>query len=85
MIGRIFLGKIWHWAALASAAALLWYAGGKRWHVIEFNWFILAMLAGTAVVLLAIIRLHRDGEQVTRDQLVAQAFDPDDDAPVDRE
>ncbi len=85
MIGKIFLGKFWHWALLAIATALLWFGGSKRLHVIEFNWFILAMLAGTAAVLLTIIRLHRDSEQVTRDKLVAQEFDPDADVALDRE
>ena len=85
MIGKVFLGKLWHWALLALATALLWFAGGKRLHVIEFNWFIIAMLLGTAALLLVIIRLHRDGEQITREKLVAQPFDANASAPLDRE
>ena len=77
MMDKLFLGKAWHWAVLVAAAALLWYCGSKRLHVIEFNWFIIAMLCGTAVAVFAIIRLHRDQEQVTREALVAQAFDPE--------
>lgn len=75
MIGRIFLGKVWHWALVAVATGLLWFCGSKRLHVIEFNSFIIAMLLGTALAVLAIIWFHRPGEQVTRDQLVARDDD----------
>ena len=85
MIGKIFLGKFWHWALLAIASVLLWFGGSKRLHVIEFNWFIIAMLVGTSAVLLTIIRFHRDSEQVTRDKLVVQEFDPDANVALDRE
>ena len=77
MIGRIFLGKPWHWVLLVVAAGLLWYCGSKRLHVIEFNLFILAMLIGTAASVLAIIWFHQEGEQVTRDALVAHDIDAD--------
>lgn len=85
MIGKIFLGRSWHWALLAAAAGLLWYCGAKRLHVIEFNLFILAMLAGTAACIFAIVKFHREGEQVTRDALVADDIDPDDYAPPVRD
>ena len=74
-MGKIFLGKFWHWLLLLIAAGLLWYCGNKRLHVIEFNLFIIAMLVGTAVSVLAIIWFHKEGEQVTRDVLVANEFD----------
>lgn len=70
MPGRIFLGKLWHWALLAVATALLWFAGSNRFHVIEFNWFILTMLLGTIAGLYCIIRFTNPGEQVTRDRIV---------------
>ena len=69
MIGRVFLGKAWHWALVAIAAGLLWFCGAKRLHVIEFNIFVLAMLLGTGLAVLAILWFHRAGDQVTRDQL----------------
>ena len=84
-MGKIFLGKFWHWVLIAIAAGLLWYCGGRRLHVIEFNLFIIAMLVGTAGVVLAIVRLHRPGEQVTRDALVEQVFDPDEHRMSERE
>ena len=70
MPGNIFLGKLWHWALLAIATLLLWYAGSKRFHVVEFNWFIIAMLLGTIVILLCILRFTTPGEQVTREKIV---------------
>jgi hypothetical protein len=85
MLNRIFLGRFWHWLLLAIATTLLWFCGSKRLHVIEFNWFIIAMLAGTTAMLLAIVRFHREGEQVTRDKLVVQVFDPNEEVSLDRE
>lgn len=76
-MNNIFLGKAWHWALLVVATGLLWFCGSSRLHVIGFNTFIIAMLIGTVAVLFAIVRFHQSGDQVTRDKLVAQAFDPD--------
>ena len=75
MLGKIFLGKFWHWALLAIAAALLWFAGSRRLHVIEFNWFVIAMLVGTVALLLCILRFTRPGEQITRDRIVDDSAD----------
>ncbi len=75
MTGSIFLGKAWHWALIALAAALLWICGAQRLHVIEFNLFVSAMLVGTGLVVFAVVRFHRPGEQVTRDPLVAHEDD----------
>jgi len=77
MGSKIFLGKPWHWALLLAGTGLLWYCGNNRLHVTTFNWFVIGTLAGTVVTLFAIIRFTGDGEQVTRDKLVMQAFDPD--------
>lgn len=75
MLGKIFLGKLWHWALLVLATALLWYAGSNRLHVIEFNWFVIAMLIGTIAGLLCILWFTRPGEQVTRDRIVEHSDD----------
>lgn len=77
MGGKIFLGKLWHWALLVVATGLLWYCGSSRLHVITFNWFVISTLIGTIVTLFAIIRFSGDGEQLTRDKLITQPFDPD--------
>ncbi len=75
MLGKIFLGKLWHWALLAIATALLWFGGTNRLHVIEFNRFIIAMLIGTVVLLLCILRFTHTGEQITRDPIVDDSID----------
>ncbi|MEO0728958.1 MAG: hypothetical protein AAFY64_01090 [Pseudomonadota bacterium] len=75
MIGRIFLGKAWHWALFAVACVLFWYCGTQRLHVIEFNLFITAMIVGTAAVITAVLWAHRPGEQITREMLVASDSD----------
>ncbi|MEM7777554.1 MAG: hypothetical protein AAF732_18325 [Pseudomonadota bacterium] len=67
---ELFLGKVWHWAAMIAAAGLLWLCGRARLHVIEFNYFVLTLLAGTAVVVLTVIFWRKDNEQVTRDELI---------------
>ena len=78
MIRQIFLGKPWHWALMAVAAGLLWYCGSKRLHVIEFNLFIIGLLVGFTASVFAIVWFHREGEQVTREPLVAHVPGPDD-------
>lgn len=65
----IFLGKWWHWLLLALLVALLWQVGQGKWHVIRFNWFLIALIAGTVVSLLAIIFTTKPGEQITREAL----------------
>jgi uncharacterized membrane protein HdeD (DUF308 family) len=69
MIGRIFLGRLWHWAVLVATGVLFWLCGRERLHVIEFNIFVSAMLVGTAVIVGAILLLHAPGEKVTRDEI----------------
>ncbi|MEM7407098.1 MAG: hypothetical protein AAF458_17500 [Pseudomonadota bacterium] len=76
-MNSVFLGKAWHWALIVLASGLLWFCGSKRLHVIEFNWFIIAMLLGTGAAIFAIVYLHRSGDQITREPLVHHAFDPD--------
>lgn len=85
MIAKIFLGKAWHWGLLVVASVLFWLCGSRRLHVIEFNLFVMAMLAGTAAVVFVIIYFHRPGEQVTRDPLVARDDDGEYSAILDRE
>lgn len=80
MIGKIFLGKAWHWLLIAVAAGLLWYCGSNRLHVIVFNQFVLSLMAGTALAVLAVLWLHRDGEQITRDKLIETLDDDENSA-----
>lgn len=66
---RIFLGKWWHWVLLVLLILLLWQVGQDKWHVIRFNWFLIALIVGTVVSLLAIIYTTKPGEQITREVL----------------
>ena len=66
----LFLGKWWHWLLLVVITVLLWQAGQIKLHVIHFNWFFMALLAGSVASLLVLIYGTPSGEQVTRDKLV---------------
>lgn len=66
-MGRIFLGKWWHWGLIIAITGALWLAGSRRMHVIEFNTFILVLLAVIGVVVALLLAGTRPGEQVTRD------------------
>ncbi|MEM7749077.1 MAG: hypothetical protein AAF346_12530 [Pseudomonadota bacterium] len=85
MIKAVFLGKPWHWALIVAAAGLLWFCGSKRLHVIEFNLFILSLIIGTALSVFAVLHFHKPGEQVTRDELVADDETGEDGAAPIRE
>ncbi|MGI9523584.1 MAG: hypothetical protein ACR2PG_18280 [Hyphomicrobiaceae bacterium] len=85
MMGRIFLGKPWHWVMIIAATGLLWFCGSKRFHVIEFNFFVIAMFVGTAILVALVIWFHSPGEQVTREILVDHSDDTDYSAILDRD
>ena len=74
-MSRVFLGKPLHWAVLVGLIVLGWATGRARLHVIEFNTFILGLLAVTVVAVLVVLATSRPDEQVTRDPL-----EPDDEA-----
>jgi hypothetical protein len=74
-VSKIFLGRWWHWALLIVLCAVLWIAGDNRMHVIHFNQFVSALLAGVCVILAIVLVGTRPGEQVTRD--VLEMKDPD--------
>jgi len=82
---EIFLGKVWHWVLLAAIAALLWWAGDAKLHVIHFNTFILSILAGSVVVILLVVRTTKPGEQVTRDKLEEDSENASEDLARDDE
>ncbi len=66
----IFLGKPWHWALVVLVAALMAWAGSARTHVIQFNAFLIALVIGSLLIVLLILKTHRSGEQVTREPLL---------------
>jgi len=65
----LFLGKPWHWFVLVLIAAVLWWAGGLRLHVTQFNLLITALLIGSFALLFLLLRTTRVGETVTREPL----------------
>ena len=71
----IFLGKPWHWALLVLIIALMWMAGLKKLHVIEFNTFLVSLIVGTTMVIILVWRTTKPGEQVTRDVLKEDEVD----------
>ena len=72
-MGRIFLGKWWHWCVIMVTVGLLWVAGSRRMHVIEFNTFIVLLFVFVAAVVLLLLAGTRPGEQVTRDEIKPEA------------
>lgn len=68
-MGKVFLGRWWHWAILIVVCGLLWLAGNQRLHVIHFNAFISTLVVGTAIVVVVLLAGTRPGEQVTRDKI----------------
>jgi len=69
-MSKIFLGKPLHWFLLTVIVAALWYAGTLRLHVIHFNLFILALLAISTFCVLVVLYGSKDGERLTRDEIV---------------
>ena len=68
-MGRLFLGRWWHWLGIIMVCGLLWLAGRERLHVTDFNTFLILVLVGAGVLLAGLLATHRPGEQVTRDRL----------------
>ena len=72
----IFLGKPWQWGLVVLVAALMAWAGSARIHVIHFNVFLVALVIGSLLIVLLIIKTSRPGERITREPLVPD--DPED-------
>ena len=68
-MNRFFLGKWWHWLLLIIFITLLWQSGQYKLHVIEFNTFVMLLLAATIVGLLVLILSTSANEQITREKL----------------
>ena len=80
---ELFLGKPLHWALLALAVALLWWAGLQRLHVIHFNWFLTALGLGSAAAMIFVLKTSREHERVTRDPLEDTGDDDEEIAQAD--
>ena len=64
---RVFLGPWVHWLILIVLIAAGWSTGIARLHVIEFNPFILGLIALTVGVIVLVLKTSKPGQQVTRD------------------
>jgi Mn2+/Fe2+ NRAMP family transporter len=69
-MSNIFLGKPLHWLMLIVVTAGLWWAGDLREHIIHFDAFIVALLAVSVVCVLTVLYGGRQGERITRDEIV---------------
>ena len=83
-MSNFFLGKPLHWLLLIVIAAGLWYVGGLRLHVIQFNVFVLTLLAISAFCVLIVLFGTRQGERITRDEIMPDETEArlDDAGPV---
>ncbi|NNF79686.1 MAG: hypothetical protein HKN05_16815 [Rhizobiales bacterium] len=80
---EIFLGKPWHWGMVMTVAAVLWWAGASKAHVIHFNTFLVALAVGSFAVILLILRTHKPGERVTREALLPEDVEDAEDKQED--
>jgi len=69
-LASLFLGKPLHWLMLAIIAGGFWYVGEQRLHVIQFNAFILAVLAIGVLCVAVVLYGSKPGERLTRDAIV---------------
>ncbi len=69
-MNQVFLGKWWHWGILLIIVGLMWLAGQQKMHVIHFNLFVSALIIGTLVGVVWIVRGTDPQHQVTRDVIV---------------
>ena len=69
-MSRIFLGRPIHWLITAALVAIGWIGGSMRFHVIEFNPFLLGLLAITVLAVLGVLKTSPAGTEVTRDPII---------------
>lgn len=69
-MSSIFLGKPLHWLMLVVITAGLWYAGVLRLHIVHFDAFIVVLLAVSVVCVLTVLYGTKQGERITRDEIV---------------
>jgi len=72
---KVFLGRPVHWLLvllLVGGGAAL---GQNRLHVIDFNVFIMALLAAIVILLALVLKTSGGDESITRDPLTLHAED----------
>lgn len=68
----LFLGKPVHWLIAAVLVGIGWLAGRVRLHVTDFNLFVVALFAISAIAILIVLATTKRDEQVTRDPIVEE-------------
>ena len=66
---QVFLGPWFHWVWIVGLVAVGWFAGLKRLHTIDFNPFLLVLLAIVIAIVIAVLKTSRPDQQVTRDPI----------------
>jgi len=72
---RIFLGPLLHWVIIVSLIVLGWLGGSFRSHVIQFNPFLIALLAVVVLMLLIVLMSSPTTRRVTRDPITDDTGD----------
>ncbi|MGI9333857.1 MAG: hypothetical protein ACR2RL_11965 [Gammaproteobacteria bacterium] len=65
----VFLGKKLHWLLLIAIASVLYGVGQFYLHVVQFNLFVLTVLALACVAVFVVVFGYRPGERVMREPL----------------
>lgn len=74
-MNRVFLGPVVHWLIIVALIALGWVGGSMRFHVSEFNPFLIVLLIVTVVAVVAVIATSPPGRSVTRDPIAGDEDD----------
>ncbi|MEM7057565.1 MAG: hypothetical protein AAF557_08245 [Pseudomonadota bacterium] len=65
----IFIGPLLHWLIVIALVALGWIGGSFRFHVSEFNPFLILLIAIVVLVLLVVVMTSGIDRRVTRDPI----------------
>lgn len=68
-MNRIFLGPPLHWLIIVVLVALGWIGGKLRFHVTDFNPFVILMVVVSVIALVVVLLTTAPGQRVTREPL----------------
>ncbi len=66
---NIFLGPLLHWMIIIALVGLGWIGGIFRFHVTQFNPFMIVLIAIVVLTLLIVLMTSRPEQRVTRDPI----------------
>ena len=64
---NVFLGPLLHWIVIMALIALGWIGGIFRFHVIEFNPFVIILILVVVLALFLVLRTSSPELRITRD------------------